>query len=229
MRTSTQRVMAFVAMISAVGCFEEEDSCNVKTDGIFVEYEITESGQSADAKVTFWVGNAPGGTYLELGDCGDEIRVNGVRLAEAESNPTTYIASVDPASAYDFVFHRDGERQYISTVETPSPVRLIQAPNSGQSISRQNDIAIQWEAGSSPSDVSLEVVADCLYDFIGETSDDGAFTIESGELEAFEGEEDVTCDATLSVRRQVSGELDMALKGSIRGNAEVSRTFRSTP
>ena len=59
------------------GCFPVEDSCNIKTDGLYLELDAIEENGSVEAQAIFWVGDRPGGTYLELGDCGDEISVNG--------------------------------------------------------------------------------------------------------------------------------------------------------
>lgn len=228
MRCHAWMLVALAAQTLTAGCFSEEDSCNVKTDGIYVQYEVTETSDSASAEVTFWVGNSPEGTYLVLGECGDEIRVNGQRLAQTGDYPVTYVAAIERAEAYDFVFKRSDERPYLSSVEVAEPLWLRDAPEPGDSVSRASDLKLSWETTSS-DELTIVVSSDCLYDYETSTIDDGSFTIESGELMAYENEEDVTCDAQLFLRRQISGDLDSALKGTIRGTAETSRTFRTTP
>lgn len=229
MKNPTQLLLMLGLTALGTGCFPEEDSCNVKTDGIYVEYELIQTSSAAEAKVTFWVGDSAGGTYLVLGDCGDELRVNGQRLAEADGNPVTYIGELDKAAEYAFEFSRADEGTYRSTVAAPAPMILEQAPKATQAVSRQEDILVRWEEAQSAADIILEVEGECLYDLAVTTNDDGSYIIEAGELEPWDDEEETTCDATLRLSRAVEGELDPDLKGTIRAESEATRSFRSTP
>ena len=96
--------LLLAAGASTMGCSSpEEDSCNIKTAGIYVEYEVFEEGPSARTRATFWVGNEPGGTILRLGSCGDAITVNGQTLSEKESGGDPYYeATMAAADTYEY-------------------------------------------------------------------------------------------------------------------------------
>jgi hypothetical protein len=114
-------ILATVAVCTAA-CFPTEDSCNIKTPGIYVEFDVTETGNNARAKAVFWTGDSAGGTNLEL-TCGDTVIVNGVALEESGSNPIEYTASIDIADQYSFVFEREDEDPYTPAPWTTCPSR----------------------------------------------------------------------------------------------------------
>ena len=129
MRTTViATTLAVCAVFLAAGCHPSEDSCNIKTAGIYLDLEAIEEGANAVGKATFWVGDDPGGTYLVLGECGDQISVNGTVLSHKSGNPEWYEASIDPAESYEFVFTRPDEDPYASVVATMRPEVTILGP-----------------------------------------------------------------------------------------------------
>ncbi len=219
-----------MAALFATACFEEEDSCNIRTPGIYVEYEVVEEDGSARAQVTFWTGDDPGGTYLELGACGDTISVNGEELSESGSNPTRYRGVIDVADSYEFVFDRPDEGSYASTVtDMPAPV-AISAP-SGQSIARDESFEVIWDTNGS-GQINLLISGDCIHDYpstLGEAiTDNGTHTVAADALEIWSGEEGSTCSATVELTRTTTGDLSPDLKGTIVGKTRDTASFSTT-
>ena len=67
--------IAGLGLATLMAC-ETGDTCDIRTSGIRVDYEAVEEGGSTSARAQFMYK----GTSLELGNCGDTIEVNGVRL-----------------------------------------------------------------------------------------------------------------------------------------------------
>lgn len=218
-----------VAVAASGGCTTpEEDSCNIKTPGIYVEYEVVESGNGATARATFWVGDAPGGTVLYLGECGDSITVNGQPLGK---DGDLYKASLSSADSYEFIFERTDEDPYVSSVSTPPAVN-ISAPT-GESISRADSFDIVWEANSSGS-IELLIDGDCIKDYpnvLGDSiPDNGQHTVNAGGIEPFvSSDESESCTASVEMTREVGGSLSPSLKGTIVGQSVGYASFTSTP
>jgi len=224
-----------IGSAAVLGCSKqpEEDSCNIKTGGIYVEYEVTESNNTATARATFWVGDAPGGTYLTLGSCGDDIKVNGQALRhESGADHDYYESTVPVAGSYEFVFTRTDEDPYSSTVSTP-PAIHITAPTEGASISRAESFDITWDNNGS-GQLNLLIDGDCIKDFPsvnGEAiADTGSYTVNANGIEPFvSSDADKTCTANISLERSTNGALDPNLKGTITGYSGAGRSFTSTP
>ncbi|MBN2343228.1 MAG: hypothetical protein JXX29_21210 [Deltaproteobacteria bacterium] len=215
----------------ATGCFEEEDSCNIHTPGIYVEYEVTERNGNAYAEVVFWTGDEPGGTYLELGACGDAVSVNGTKLSESGSNPTVYRATIDIAETYNIVFDRPNEGSYSSVITTmPEPVDILTP--SGDSLARDEAFDITWESNST-GQINLLVSSDCFWDYpssLGDqVTDNGTHTVNAQIFDVKESEAGSTCTATIELTRETDGILSEKLKGTIVGKTMDSTTFTSSP
>jgi len=225
-------VVAGSSMV-AMGCTSpEEDSCNIKTAGVYVQYEVVEEGNSAHAMATFWVGDSPGGTFLTLGSCGDTITVNGQSLSKNTSNVDHdyYEATMAPADSYDFVFSRQDEDPYTSSVSPRTPV-VVTSP-SGASISRTEAFDVTWEADSGSIDLLIE--GKCIKDFPSingdSVPDNGTYTVNAGGIEPFVSSDATeSCTANVELTRENSGNLSPSLKGSIKGSAVGRTSFTSTP
>lgn len=222
--------LGLVIMVGAgMGCTTpEEDSCNIKTPGIYVEYEVLESGTSAHVKATFWVGDAPGGTVLTLGSCGDSIAVNGQSLSE---DGNSYEATLNASDNYEFVFSRTDEEPYVSNVGAPPQV-VVTAPT-GEAISRTQGFDVTWEANATGS-VNLLIDGDCIKDYpsvMGDSvPDNGLHTVNAGAIEPFvQSDATETCTATVELTRENGGSLSPSLKGTIKGESVGRTTFSSTP
>jgi len=223
--------LAACALALITGCHPSEDSCNIKTAGIYVELEAIEEGANATGKATFWVGDDPGGTYLVLGECGDEIAVNGTVLQHKSGNPEYYEASIDPAESYEFVFSRPDEDPYASLVANMRPEVTVLGP-SGDTIPRDEEFDITWEDNDT-GEIHLYVEGDCIHDYpdvLGdEVADNGSHTVASGGIEAWEGDENESCVAEIELSREVDGTLDSSLKGTIVGKSVGRSSFTSAP
>jgi len=234
-----EATLAFaLSAAAAVGaCNPSEDSENIATAGIYVEYEVVEQGLAteATARATFWVGDDPGGTYLELTG-GDEIEVDGVELVDQGGNPKRYEAQVPVKGAgelYEFVFTRPDEGPYSSLVSTRPQVDLT-APD-GETYSREDDsFDVEWDDNDDTGDpIELLVEGDCIDDYpqIGgdDVDDSGSYSVAAGDLEEALGEEGETCEVTVTLERASEGTLSLDLKGTIEGFTTDAATFTSEP
>lgn len=224
-------ILAATVAALAAGCFPQEDSCNVKTDGIYFEYEVAEEGGEAVGKATLWVGDSPGGTNLVMGDCGDALAFNGTTMTEKGTNPVYYEASIDAADAYDFVFTREDEDPYTSTVDGMRPEVVEVGPDGGD-ISRATEFDVVW-LDNDGGEIKLLISGECIWDYpetLGEeVADNGSHTVPADGIEATDSGENESCTAEIELSREVDGTLDAALKGTIVGKSVGRASFTSTP
>ncbi len=218
-------------MVLAMGCYPEEDSCNILTDGIYVEYQVMEQNDAASARATFWVGDSPGGTYLTLGSCGDEISVNGVELNKTGSNPEYYEAGVEVADTYDFTFNRPEYGEFVSSI-TAMPAEVEITSISGDEIARDEEFQITW-MDNSDGEIDLLISGDCIEDYPNLMGDDiadtGSHTVGAGAIEVNDNDVGESCAAEVRLTRESSGTLAAELKGTIKGFTRDVDSFTSTP
>ena len=226
MRTKVTQVYPFILfclLAVLTGCYEEEDSCNIKTGGIYVQYTINEYNTETVAQAVFWVGDEPGGTNLELGVCGDRVEVNGHRLTEYEDRPTRYAAYIPVAEKYEFTFIRPDEPPHVSVAEQiPEPVHLI-APD-GIDVPRDQPLNIQWEDNWSGI-ASLEVRGSCFFRYGETVTDNGEYTLPANRLAPLNA--DTNCAARITLARDFHGRISPNLKGSVGGMVLSSTFFNS--
>ncbi|MBN2340876.1 MAG: hypothetical protein JXX29_17470 [Deltaproteobacteria bacterium] len=215
-----------LSSITAIGCFEEEDSCNVRTPGIYVEYEVSEQGENAAVQATFWVGDDPGGTYLELGACGDTISVNGTKLHESGGNPTRYTGNVSATGEYEFVLNRPEEGAYSSVAYSDGPL-LMTAPV-GSPISRDDDIMVEWSDPSS-GQIHLSLQSSCFESVYEIVTNDGEYVIAAEALQMYPYYCTQICTAHVDLIRYFYGDISPSLKGTLRGDVRAASYFDSTP
>ncbi len=225
--------LSLAAMIAAMtaGCFPQEDSCNVKTAGIYFEYEAVVEGGDALGRATLWVGDSPNGTNLVMGECGDKLAINGVTMQEKGSNPVYYEAAIDPADVYEFVFTREDENPYSSTVDGMRPAVMNVGPDSG-TISRADEFDVTWDDNDG-GEIVLLISGSCIWDYpdvLGdEVADNGSHTVAANGIEATDSGEDESCTAEIELTREVNGTLDAALKGTIVGQSVGRASFTTAP
>ena len=227
--------LCLLSAVSVMGCTApEEDSCNIKTGGIYVEYEVFEEGNQARATATFWVGDKPGGTYLSLGSCGDNITVNGQGMSKKTDNVNHdyYEAKLGKADSYEFVFTREDEDPYSSSVSPRKPVNIT-APTSGTSISRADAFEITWENNDSGK-IELLIEGDCIEDFPSVNGDDvadtGSYSVNADGIKPFmKDDADKTCSASLSLTRKNSGSLSPSLKEPSKATPWDTQASRRLP
>lgn len=229
MRTKVTQVYPFILtclMAGLIGCYEEEDSCNIKTGGIYVEYTVNENNAEAVAQAVFWVGDEPGGTNLELGVCGDRVEVNGHRLTEYEDRPTRYAAFIPVAEKYEFTFIRPDEPPHVSVAEQiPEPVHFI-APD-GIDAPRDQPLEIRWENNWSGA-ATLEINGSCIYRHVETVTDNGEHTLAANRLAAKNEVITPDCVAGITLARYFHGRISPNLKGSVSGMVLSSTYCNST-
>ena len=213
----------------STGCFPVEDSCNIKTDGLYLQLEAIEEDGNVEAQAIFWVGSGPGGTYLELGDCGDSISVNGqtMNASPGFDNPEIYVASIEPAASYSFELVRPDEDPYVSTVSNSRAAVTVTAPND-VTVSRAEALEVVWE-NNDAGEAEVTVSGACFYGFSDNVQDDGAFSVAPGSLDATDDEAMETCNATVVVDRVSPGAMANGLDGDIRAVSRGRGEFTSTP
>ncbi len=196
--------LAGLGLAALMAC-ETGDTCDIRTSGIRVDYEAVEEGGSTSARAQFMYK----GTSLELGNCGDTIEVNGVRLNSVGNvHPITYEANVDATAEgeFEFVFQREDEGPFTSTTSLPDTF-AITAPADGDSFSRAEVIDITWD-NSDGDFMNVVVEADDLWGFDETPSDTGAYTIAADSIETLSDHEDEDIQADLILTRELSGSVD---------------------
>lgn len=219
----SRNVLILMCVCAAlIGC-PREDSCNVLTSGICFTFRVVEQDGQATATAVFTVGNALG-TELALGDCGDDITVNGTALQEIRGAFVHYEAVIDPADTYTFVFTREGEDPYTSVV-APPPTVTITAPAAGTVISRAEAFDITWDNNyeASPG-IGLFIGGPCVQPILRDIGDNGAYTINADELAQ---RVIPSCDLTISLTRTTIGTMDPATEGTILAHS-VDQTWITT-
>ena len=223
--------MLVLPALSMVGCIAqaEEDSCNIRTGGIYNDYVVRSTTNGAEVSAQFWVGDRTGGTVLNLGKCGDQVKVNDVVLTESSGH--WYRASVPSADVYTFTFTRENEQPYVSTVSAPAPV-VITAPN-GESIPRDQAFDITWENGNG-GNINLEAKGDCIWSYPSvngdKVPDNGKHTVNANKIETLgSAGKDATCTVKIELLREVGGQLSNGLKGKIKGVSRGETSFTTIP
>ncbi len=219
--------LAGLGLAALMAC-ETGDTCDIRTSGIRVDYEAIEEGGSTRARAQFMYK----GTSLELGNCGDTIEVNGVRLNSVGNEfPVTYEANVDATAEGEFVFsfNREDEGPFTSTTSLPDTF-AITAPADGDSFSRAEAIDITWD-NSDGDFMNVVVDADHLLDFDETPSDTGAHTIAADSIETFSDHEDEDIQADLILTRELDGTVDPIFDNgsTCLGKVIDQISFTSTP
>jgi hypothetical protein len=223
-----------LAGAAAAGCLPAEDSCDIATEDIEVEFAAIEENGAAAGEAIFRTGDV---SSIALGDCGDKITVNGerMRVLSGSASPLIYAASIEVADEYEFVFSRPDEDDYVSTVSDLRPEVTITAPAAGSIITRDTGFDITW-ANNDAGEINLLIDGDCIRsypDAAGESvTDDGADAVPPNGLvwSGTEGTETpTTCDAEVVLTRSVEGTLDAALTGAIHGWTAGRAAFTSAP
>ena len=218
--------------VAATGCLPPEDSCDLKTQGIKVEFAAMEEAGAATGQAIFWTDE---GRAIVLGDCGDNITVNGTELqvVNATASPVVYSAATEATGEYSFVFSRPDEGDYTSTVSGLRPEVTVTAPVEGAETPRDADLIVEWNDnndGAGSDEIELLVTGDCItFDYDATWTDSGSGTIPANSLDV-DGDT-TTCEAALVLTRKVSGTLDSGLNqvGSIEGWSMGRTTFTTIP
>jgi hypothetical protein len=227
-RTIIIGALLVLGAIAATGCLKSEDSCDLKTQGIRVEFAAMEEGGAASGQAEFFTDE---GMAIILGDCGDKITVNGTELqvVSATASPVVYAANIEATGTYEFVFSRPDEGDYTSTVTDLRPAVVVTAPAADADVPRDAALDVAWD-NSDGGSIDLVITGDCFSDYKESWTDDGAETIDANSL--IVTDDTASCAAELVLTRTVTGTLDSALTdqgGWIRGWSVGRTSFTSIP
>ena len=211
------RITALCLALTPLIACEAVDSEDVLTSGMHADLAVTNTGDNTRAAAVLRVGGATSNTFVELtGE--DSLTVN---IGE-ESTPLqaqnlgdlwSYNADLelgDAGTEYAFAFERSvDEGAPSSTCTMPAPFELS-TPEMDASVSRSEDsVLVSWEGSGESDPMELIVDSECTeYLAIAVDQDSGSYTIEAGEITAYEGMEDDNCKGSLVLRRVRAGALD---------------------
>jgi len=227
-------VALLVCASALAACVPAEDSCDIATADIEVEFAVIEENGEAVGEAIFRTEDV---SSIALGDCGDAITINGARMRvlSGSANPLIYAASIEATDLYEFVFSRPDEEDYVSTVEDLRPAVTVTAPVAGSTITRDSGFDVAWEANDG-GEINLIIDGTCIHSFPDAdgamVADDGAESVPANALvwSGVEGTEDPTsCAAEVVLTRSVDGVLDENLKGTIYGWTAGRSAFTSAP
>jgi len=207
------------ALLGAVGCKETVASDHIRTAGISMATIVTAGSSSSHVEVTLTVGGNESNTYVVLKE-GDTL----IAVADDEDKTMervadgVYEATFD-TNAEDTEFtvrleREDDDDAPGNTGTLPAPF-MITSDFGSEEHSRAEDLEITWEDSGTDDDMELEVDDDngetCIFsDSFDPSGDEGAYTLQGGELEGTSGD-DETCDITLNLSRGREGVRDTAL------------------
>ncbi|MCB0341444.1 MAG: hypothetical protein H6626_13825 [Pseudobdellovibrionaceae bacterium] len=219
MRFSILSIVLFFSSATLFGC-SNTDSENVKTKGIYASFDVSASNGAATAIAKFQVGG-PTGSFLDLSS-GDSITVNGLVLTRQELlGIIEYRKSVpySEGGIYTFVFSREDEEPYTSTVTLTEAV-TISSPTAGANATKGQSLSVQWNAGADASDsisVSLSKQGD------DETGYSSSSLVSTASSHTIPASDTLTVNggnipATVSVFRERDGQMAEGLDGSIQSS-----------
>lgn len=235
-------MMALVMVGS--GCGESVDSEDIATSGIYGDFDATAEGNGkTDVEIALRVGGSTSNTTVELADSDAlEVTAAGQNYTPNKWSPpfndaTHYRTTVDTEAGDTEIkislTRADFDDAPSSTVTLPQPFS-IQSPSANDEFSRENDdIAIQLSNADQDSELFVSVAGDCIDGYTEKVNGTGSAIISSGTLEKDEDDEDAkdTCDATLTVERRRSGNMDPAFEegGRFRAKQVRSVDIRTKP
>ncbi len=168
---------------------------------------------------TLRVGGVTSNTFVELAG-GDQLSASAGEVSAILGEQTlwamhSYSAQL-PVDAEDTEYVITFDRTIddsapASSVTMPAPFD-ISGTDAGTTHSRAEDeITITWDAAEGGDDMIVAVDSDCtVHETFAVQGDPGTFTIEPGDLTAWDSMADSTCSAEISVQRVRAGVLDPA-------------------
>lgn len=226
--------LAIFAGAFSGGCTESVESTDVRTSGIYPEITVTANGNgNSRVVVELKVGGSDSNTFLDLKGS-DKLEVTvGETTKALEGSGRTYSATFsghEEGMAFTIAFLRgaDDDSAPESKVSLPAPFTVA---IEGTELSREtDDLIFNWDPKAS-GDIAWELDGDCVKPESDDTPDDGAHTIDADIIDHFESDKDESCTATLTLTRELHGEIDPAFTegGRIVARQVRDDTFTSTP
>lgn len=234
MRLNLVFLLGFVFLLSGCPTTESE---NVATPGIYAQYKVVDNGSRVEVSATFWAGNRPGGTIVELTGA-DEVTVNGRSLRREKNlaGNTYYKTNLARFDEYTFTFYRESgtdAEAFSANVAMPAKVQIL-SPKQGQTFRRGNAINLTWNgSGFADSEIDVTITGEGRSsDGQGTTSyvrgnsgivDDGRYTLqgENTNPSSIRGRiSNVQIDVTRTIRS------DLRNFDELNGTIEASTTSR---
>lgn len=234
MRLPLQALTALVLIAPMVGC-EDIDSSDVRTDGIYAEFEVTADGDGESlVRAALRAGGGLSNTYLELDD-GDRLvayvddEANRLRARGNDAGHVWYTAVV-PIDAMGTVFNIAFERRsdvgddaLDSEVRMPPPFEIVAPEKDDRVAIGDESIGIAWDRIASDA-IEVEVRGDCIIDeFFDVEEDVGELRIPAGALR-WRGDESSACRGEIEIVRTRRGEIDRSFGEGGRIVARQRRT-----
>lgn len=231
-----------VAAVGLLAACEDVGSKNIKTDGMFADFEVTARADGdSEVRAALRVGGGLSNTYVELSP-GDVLSATSGSethtLTEDGSgafNVHVYHATfsgIEEDKAFTIGFDRaDDVSAPDSHTTLPAPFQLT-APTANQEVSRADALTISWTPANTRDDMSARLDGDCIIVAAPHIdSDSGTLTLPADSLSPSAGHEGDTCNVDIRIARTRSGGVDPAFGEGGHFNAVQLRTItiRSTP
>lgn len=214
-----RRFAALLPALALVAC-ESVDSEAIRTDAMYADIRVEADGSGAATVSTILrVGGVTSNTFVELAG-GDQLRAKA-----GEDTTVLSEQSFWEMHSYSAELPLDAEgTEYVvsfeRTIDASAPASAVTMPapfdlggaDPGATFSRAADpITITWEPAEAGDDMIVEVDSDCtVHETFAVQGDPGTFTLEPGDLTAWDSMADSTCSAEISVQRVRAGDLDPA-------------------
>jgi hypothetical protein len=205
----------------ALACTEKVDSVDVRTHGVYAEYEAVSNGTSTSVSARLKVGGDDSNTFLEL-QGQDELRatVGDQPVKELTGSDEVYRATFSEGGSgvevvVSFMRGPDDEDAPDSSAILPD-VFTIDDALAGQEVSREDDIVITWDPSGTNDDMEWELDGadtenNCIDWLTGSVSDGGMLVIPAEDFEPnFDSDEMESCEVTFTLDRIRAGSVDDA-------------------
>ena len=225
--------------LGLVGC-EAIESTEVGTDAIYADFAATSDGSSTHATAFLRLGGGTSNTFVDLE--GDD------RLTVSSGEQTVEMSEANIGEIYGYdadldVFAEDSELVFSleRTIDAGAPESSctlpalfeLSAPAADAAFSRDGDpLTISWTPSGEQDAIRILVVGDCFWAATLDVSGDpGSYVVEPGTLVDLDPDNPTACDATITVQRRRSGNLDAGYGegGSIFGIQARQVGIRSDP
>jgi hypothetical protein len=214
-----RRFVALLPALALAAC-ESVDSEAIRTGAMYADFNVQADGSGVTTVgATLRVGGVTSNTFVELAG-GDQLSASAGEISAVLSEQTLWemhsYSTQLPVDAEDteyvITFDRNIDDSAPASRVTMPPPFDIGGTDAGTTHSRSEDaITITWDAAEGGDDMSVSVDSDCtVHETFAVQGDPGTFTIEPGDLTAWDSMADSTCAAEISVQRVRSGDLDPA-------------------
>ena len=232
-------VLALVVAAGVMGCAEDVDSTDVRTSGVYADFEALATGNgSTEVSAELRVGGARSNTYMRLvGD--DTLTASSAGVAKELGTRSfgdrwwyevDFDGEEDATFAIRFDRGDEDEGAPNSEARLPPPF-VLSGFASGGDISRASGVTFTWEAAETKDfEVRWRVNGDCLLPDSGTISGDGELFLGDRKFTLREDADD-TCDGEIHIERVREGSVDPAFGegGEFEAIQRRTVTFRSVP